>query len=412
MSLSEAQLAQDVRQRLFSPVKSANPHTIGIELELIPLHRADNKPALPRVENGLSTADILSRLARRESWIEQRAEDDPPSWRLPDGACISFEPGGQIEISSAPQRSASVLIDSARDVVTKIIKEMEVEGIELIARGVDPYNGIDAVPLQLRRERYTGMTRYFDSVGPYGVQMMRQTAALQINIDRGEDPLFRWRLLNFLAPVIIALFANSRDYAGAPTEWASYRGHLWRSLDRTRTGVAYRDDDPVGAYLAFALGAVAMRSSEGNRPYREFRDWMSESSVGMDEWSFHLSTLFPEVRAKEFFELRSADTIELESLSAPIAFVTGLVYDAESARFAASILPEPTEKLLAAADRSGLDESLLRDIASRLCVVALEGARRLGETYISRRHLSEAREYLERRVKNTAFGASLSARII
>ena len=84
---------------------------------------------------------------------------------------------------------------------------MSKEAIELLARGVDPYNDIKDVPLQLGRDRYARMTRYFDSIGPSGVQMMRQTAALQINLERGNDPKERWRLLNSLAPVIVALFA-------------------------------------------------------------------------------------------------------------------------------------------------------------------------------------------------------------
>jgi glutamate--cysteine ligase len=270
---------------------------------------------------------------------------------------------------------------------------MSTAGIELLARGVDPYNGIDAVPLQLHHDRYTGMTRYFDSIGPSGVQMMRQTAALQMNLERGENPSSRWRLLNALAPIVVALFANSRQYAGKRTEWASYRSHLWRTLDPSRTGIVYNESANVARYLAFAFDAIAMRSGRDGAGYRAFREWMTEPSVNREDWLFHLSTLFPEVRAKEFFELRSADTIEPDSLAAPVVFVAGLVYDDESAIRALELIGAPSEKLLERAGRLGLADPEIRRIASRLLVLALEGGRRLGEDYIRRPHLETAYKY-------------------
>ena len=396
MSLSEAMLLDDVRRRLFSPTRSPNPHAIGLELELIPVHRATRVPALATTGEHTSTAEVLSRIGQREGWREQSIGGDPPSWTLQDGASISFEPGGQIEISTAPQPTASAVIASTQRLVAMLRDGMSNVGIELVARGVDPYNDIDAVPLQLHRDRYTGMTRYFDSIGPSGVRMMRQTAALQINLERGEDPGSRWGLLNALVPIVVALFANSREYAGRSTEWASYRAHLWRTLDRSRTGVIYEDPGYAERYLTFALDAVAMHSGSNGAAYRPFREWMHEPEVDETEWLFHLSTLFPEVRPKDYFELRSADTIEPHLLAAPIVFVTGLVYDQESAAGAARSLGAPSEAMLERAGRVGLSDPEIRRIASVLTELALSGARRLGEDYISLVHLAAAREYFAR----------------
>src|SRR6476661_2059618 len=353
-------LLDDVRQRLFAPSTSATPHAVGLELELIPLLRSTRKPAPAVATSGMaSTSSVLSRLASREGWSEQPAGEDPSSWTLADGGRISFEPGGQIEISTAPKATASEVITASQGIVARLRDAMSDEGIDLVARGVDPYNDIDSVPLQLHRERYTRMTRYFDAIGPSGVRMMRQTAALQINLEHGDDPLARWRLLNGLAPIVVALFANSRDYAGERTGWASYRAQLWRTLDSSRTGIAYDDVDPAGRYLSFALDAGAMRAPEGGSR-RSFREWMRDPAVSRDDWIFHLSTLFPEVRPKEFFELRSADTIEPDSLAAPVVFVTSLVYDEPSAREAARLLGRPGPELLERAGRDGLADAALR----------------------------------------------------
>jgi glutamate--cysteine ligase len=396
VSLSEAELLEDVRQRLFAPVTSANPRAVGVELELIPVHKSTRTRALAMNDSRASTADVLSRVGLREGWHQESNGGDPPSWKLADGARLSFEPGGQLEISSAPAPTASQVIDSTQALVKIIREAMSSVGIELLARGVDPFNVIDAVPLQLHRDRYTGMTRYFDSIGPSGVQMMRQTAALQINLERGVEPKSRWRLLNALAPIVVALFANSKQYAGKSTGWASYRAQLWRTLDPSRTGIIYDKAHHVERYLRFALDAIAMRGGGDGAAYRPFRAWMPEPAISRDDWLFHLSTLFPEVRPKEFFELRSADTIEPDALAAPVVFVTGLVYDDEIAHRATELLGAPSEKMLERAGRLGLADPEIRRIASKLVVLALDGGRRLGNDYIKRQHLEAAYQYFAR----------------
>jgi glutamate--cysteine ligase len=343
----------------------------------------------------VSTADILSRLGKREGWREQSVENDPPSWGLDDGANISFEPGGQIEISSAPHASASSVLNATQSLVATIRQAMTSAGIELLARGVDPYNGIDAVPLQLHRDRYTRMTRFFDSIGPSGVRMMRQTAAVQINVERGDRPEKRWVLLNALAPYLVALFANSRAYAEKSTEHASYRAHLWRTLDVSRTGLPCDAADPAARYFAFALDAKAMRSSDGTKPWVSFRDWMRSADLGEDDWLFHLSTLFPEVRPKEFFEIRSPDAIDSDRLAAPLVFVLGLVYDEESASAAAKLVGVPSERLLERAGRMGLGNPEIAKALPGLVELALSGAARLGKDYLSAANVSTARQFFE-----------------
>src|SRR5204862_2310934 len=205
---------------------------------------------------------------------------------LGDGGRISFEPGGQLELSTSPHPTASSVVQSTRSLVGLLRATMEANGIDLVASGVDPYNDIGVVPLQLHRERYVGMTHYFESIGPSGVRMMRQTAALQINVERGDNPLARWLLLNAITPVVVALFSNSSSYAGKRVNHASYRAHLWRTLDDSRTGIAYDESDPISHYLAFALDAYAMRSGNRTRPYETFREWMRGADVSLDDWYF------------------------------------------------------------------------------------------------------------------------------
>lgn len=391
MSLSEAQLLADIRQRFFSPSKSASPRAVGVELEAIPVIEFTRKPALAP-----ATTRVLSDLARSQSWTERRNGNDPPLWELRDGARISFEPGGQIEISSTPYPAATSVISATRELFQLVRDAMQRSGIELLTNGVDPNNDIGVVPLQLRGARYTGMTTYFESVGPSGVRMMRQTAALQINVERGEDPLDRWSLLNAITPVVTALFSNSANYAGKKTNHASYRAHLWRTLDDSRTGIPYDERDPVRKYVDFALDAYAMRSGDARHPYRTFREWMQADKVGMEEWEFHLSTLFPEVRPKHYFELRSADTIDPQWLAAPVLFVTAIVYDRASAQRAFEIVGSPSIDLLELAGIKGLSHPALRRMARALADIALDGAASLGNQYLSAADVEAAVEYFDR----------------
>jgi glutamate--cysteine ligase len=116
----------------------------------------------------------------------------------------------------------------------------------------------------------------------------------------------------------------------------------------------------------------------------------------MDDWLFHLSTLFPEVRPKQFFELRSADTIEPHALAAPVVLATGLVYDEQSTRHAIELLGAPSEDLLVRAGKSGLADPEIRRIATELITHALDGAQRLGSNYIAPSHIAAAEGYFAR----------------
>ena len=338
----------------------------------------------------------MMELGRRSGWTEQGNAEDPSSWRTRTGAVISFEPGGQIEISTAPFATASGAIGDAEEIVKALCEAMEDEGIEVMARGVDPYNDIDAVPLQLHRERYADMTRYFESIGPSGIRMMRQTAAVQINVERGEQPEARWRLLNALAPIVVALFANSREYAARPTEWASYRSYLWRTLDRSRTGIVYDSADPARRYLNFALDAGYMRRNSPSGDYSPFRDRLNDPRLTRGDWLFHLSTLFPEVRPKEFFELRSADTVAIAWLAAPVVFVAGLVYPEPHSRRATELLGAPKDSLLERAGRLGIADPEIGQVAAELAALSLEGASTLGRDYFREKDLAAAGEYFAR----------------
>lgn len=393
------ELRNDVRQ-LFLPAddKSAREaKSIGAELEMIPVYRSTGQRVLAQSGNP-SGADFVGSLARESGWTEENFDPDPCSWSFEDGR-ISFEPGGQIEFSSAVFPTASGLLRVMEKCSQYFSTRAERAGIDLKTIGIEDHATIESVPPQLHRRRYAEMNRYFDSIGEFGVVMMRQTASLQINVDRGENPLERWRLLNSLAPYLVAIFANSARYAGSDTGHKSYRAHVWRMLDPLRTGMPYSAADPIGAYLDFALDAPVILAERTGEFYPTFRALLSANSATREMWEVHLTTLFPEVRPREYFEIRSIDALDPSHIGAAVAFVCGIVYDEKSAADAIALVGDPEISLLAEAGKSGLSNTAIRKAAKKLASLALQGCRSLGPAYISETDVEGAEQFFEYRTQ-------------
>jgi glutamate--cysteine ligase len=138
-----------------------------------------------------------------------------------------------------------------------------------------------------------------------------------------------------------------------------------------------------------------MRHDESNA-YRPYGAWASEGASTIERWETHLSTLFPEVRPRGHLELRSMDAIAPRWLAAPIVVVCGLVYDRESACAAREMLDSADEDTLSLAARCGLRAPSIGTTAADLYALGIEGARRLGESYVSPSDLDVALDFHER----------------
>lgn len=402
ITLTEEWVRADVERRfgLNAPPDIATSRGIGAEIELLPQF-ADSHLSVPAAASaGVSSVGVVRQIARTACWCEKAEDSDPPSWILGGGARVSFEPGGQVEISSARHGTATDLIAELQSITTTLIDAFDRNGIQLESAGVDPWNDIDAVPQQLRRGRYATMTRYFESLGPSGIRMMRQTASIQVNVDPGANPIARWTLLNALAPYLTAMFANSSRYAGRVTGHRSYRAHLWRTLDSSRTGAARPSERSIGDYALFALNAGAMFSTPRDGRYPSFLEWMGDGQRTRSDWELHVSTLFPEVRPKGFFEIRSPDMVDPRMIAAPIAFIAGLVYDARAAEDAADVLAASDEPLLVRAGVNGLRDTAVASVSRELAALAVAGCRSLGESYVSRDDIDTLVEFVDRYTRN------------
>ena len=368
-----AAVRTDVAERLFAMGVTPGPTRIGVEVECLPVRQATGRVLPLDARSGPSATQLLREVARRARWAEETSPFGAPRWRPSAGGLVSFEPGGQIEYASPALPTVDLLLRTVAGVLAPMHEVANGLGVALRFVGVDPCAALDDVPLQLTADRYRLMDAYFARHGTAGQTMMRQTASLQINVDLGDAPFRRWRVLNAAAPVLLAMFANSPRYAGADTGHLSWRAHLWRELDPLRTGVRGVTTDAVGEYLGFALAAPWMFHPTAAGAYRPFGAWLADGVASLDDWRTHLTTLFPEVRPRGYLELRSLDALPPAQLATPLVLVAGLLADTESLRAAELTLPAPDPVLLRRAGRLGVHDPQLRRLAEQLADIALAG---------------------------------------
>lgn len=319
---------------------------------------------------------------------------------LPLRSALTFEPGGQLELSSAPAASLMECVDSTAADLAAVRRELRTAGLTLTGLGQDPWHAPGRL---LKEPRYDAMETYLDRIGPSGRAMMRSSASIQVCLDAGTEepgPLGygrRWQLAHLLGAVLVAAFANSPVQARRSTGWRSTRQALWTDLDPARTRAPDTRREPRAAWAAFALDAPVMcvRAADGPWDVPEgltFREWIRSGlprpPVRAD-LDYHISTLFPPVRPRGHLELRMIDAQPgPDGWMVPLAVTTALFDDPEAAETVyrtvktlaetAGALPAPGNPLWVTAAREGLADPELHAAAVACFAVAMEALPRTG----------------------------------
>lgn len=335
-----------------------------------------------------------SRVGIEIEWFTTPSSDPPsvdtlktflaPVLPLPGGSTVTFEPGGQLELSSVPLDScddACAAVDGDRDTVERALTS---HGIGLIAAGLDPERPDQLVTDQ---DRYVAMKTYFDRSGAAGRTMMCTTAAIHANYDAGRDDegLRRWRVAHQIGPMLVAAFADSPIVARRPTGWMSSRMAAWLAIDPSRTAPVPDGRDPAKAWVDYALAANVMfiRTRNGFVPVHDlsFARWIEDGhELGHptdDDLAYHLTTLFPPVRPHGRLELRMMDMVPDPWWRAAVSVTTALLYD-EEAQLRATKATALTADLWMDAARDGLRNPLLRQAALACFEAAAEALPRVG----------------------------------
>ncbi|MCV6823196.1 MULTISPECIES: glutamate--cysteine ligase [Halocynthiibacter] len=307
-----------------------------------------------------------------------------------DGANVSLEPGGQLELSGAPLQTIHETCDEVNTHLREVKAIADKVGVKFIGLGAAPVWKHEDMPV-MPKGRYKLMTDYMDRVGTMGKSMMYRTCTVQVNLDFASevDMTQKLRVALALQPVATALFANSPFFENKVNGHKSWRSRIWRDLDPARTGtLPFVFDEGFGfeAWVQYALDVpmyfVYRDGKYINALGQSFRDFLKGElpalpgeKPNLSDWADHLTTIFPEARIKQFLEMRGADGGPWRRLCALPAFWVGMCYEQSSLDAAWDLAKgwdaETREGLRVAASVDGLQGSFngvhLSDVA-RECV--------------------------------------------
>ncbi|MEU5696521.1 glutamate-cysteine ligase family protein [Actinosynnema sp. NPDC020468] len=304
--------------------KHGPPRLLGVELEWTVHHVED--PCRP-----LEASTLAAALGRH---APPTLVPDSPQEPLPGGTPLTVEPGGQVEISTAPSESLTELLKTVAADIEHLDRLLARAALVTGRRGADAYRPPKRM---LRVPRYAAMEAAFAPVGPEGITMMCSTAGLQVCLDFGlaEDLPHRWAAVHALGPVLTALFANSPGVGGRRTEWATARMRSLYGTDPVRTRPAAVCADPASAWARRVVDApVIVVRRPGNSwlpPFPlSFADWIDgalDRRPTSDDLDYHMTLQFPPVRPRGYMEVRYFDTPQPGGWVAPTVLMAALFSD-------------------------------------------------------------------------------------
>jgi len=398
-------------------VRSERLGGIGLEPEFFPIVRDGKGRPLRRLllteADGDGVLEIVDELAASDDRVEPRSSKPPGpvEYSVGGGGRLTFEPGAQVEHSTAVFESVAAACSDVKDILGRLRGAFDRHNVVLAAIGVDVWNDVETVPQQLRAGRYTAQAAYYRQRGHWGAVMMRHTASLQINLDLGPEGVWqeRWLLANLMSPLLTATFASSPGLGAVCS-----RARAWQELDPSRSGfprllVEGPGDDPRTEWGQAALEADVMIYRVDGDHFEpgcqgcSFEKWIRNGHPRwgwptIDDLEYHLTTLFFEVRPRGFLELRAGEALPDRWRAVPVALTAALLYDDGARDAAMNLLADHRSGLPELWRRAAIDgvrDPELRDLACRLWKIGIDGARSLPSGYIEEQDVVAAESYIE-----------------
>ncbi len=258
-----------------------------------------------------------------------------------DGGSVSLEPGGQLELSGAPLSNLHQTCAETGRHLRHMRAVSSALGVGMLGIGFQPKWRCDDISW-MPKGRYQIMRNHMPKVGTMGLDMMLRSCTVQVNLDYADEADMRRKFRTSLAlqPIATALFANSPFKDGKPSGWLSGRAHVWTDTDNARCGVPSCVFDPQFGYeqwIDYILD-VPMYFLHRGEDYvdvagKSFRDYLAGTLAGfegeppqMADFEDHITTAFPEVRLKQYLEMRGADSGSWANICALPAYWVGLLY--------------------------------------------------------------------------------------
>ena len=315
-----------------------------------------------------------------------------------NGAAISLEPGGQLELSGAPMRDLHEVRIELYEHFREVHAVAVPLGLGFAPLGFHPLATREQMPW-MPKSRYAIMRNYMPRVGRMGLDMMLRTCTVQVNLDFGDeaDMVEKLRVSLALQPVATALFANSPFTEGKPNGMRTLRGKVWTETDPDRTGIPAVVFEQGFGFERFADWLLdvpmyfIMRDGQfidaAGASFRAFmKDGLQGQSATMGDFADHVTTAFTDVRLKRYLEMRGADAGNPGMTLAQPVLWTGVLYDDAAQKAAAALIRgwtvDEMRALRLAVPEQGLQATIrgrtVQEVARDLVAIAGDGLRARG----------------------------------
>ena len=314
-----------------SGIKQTKDFRIGIEHEKFLFNNQDNK----RI-NYSKIKDMFTALL--EFGWNPILEKENIIGLNKGGKNITLEPGNQIELSGEKLNHIHEACAVSQDYLFELRQVAKKLDINIVSAGFDPISKLDEIPNN-PKQRYELMTKDMPLGGELSLDMMYRTCGTQLNIDYNseEDFIKKFKIVNSIVPISIALFANSSIVEKKNSGYLSYRSKVWQNTSRGGLPKLFFEELNFEKYAEFAMNFPIL-FIQNNDTYISgkkyiFKDFMdgkideiSNRLPTENDLTTHLSTIFTENRLKKYIELRSMDTCGWDCLCAGPAFNIGMLY--------------------------------------------------------------------------------------
>jgi glutamate--cysteine ligase len=254
------------------------------------------------------------------------------------GKNITLEPGNQIELSGDKLTHIHEACAESQDYLFELKQVTSKLDIKIVSAGFDPISKLNEIPNN-PKQRYNLMTEDMPLGGELSLDMMYRTCGTQLNIDYNSEKDFekKFKIVNSIVPISIALFANSSIVEKKNSNYLSYRSKVWQNTSRGGLPKLFFEELNFEKYADFIMNfPILFIQDNGNyisgKKYI-FKDFMEGKIDEIknrlpteNDLTTHLSTIFTENRLKKYIELRSMDTCGWDCLCAGPAFYVGMLY--------------------------------------------------------------------------------------
>lgn len=314
-------------------------NTIGLEYERLSLDK--NTFNCATYEN---VKKIIETFSKNNNWELVYDDNTIIGAKAQDNTSISLEPGCQLEISLSPKKNIFEIDSSLNKIINSLDKTADNYNVLFLGYGINPKNTINEIPL-LNKKRYLIMDKFLPSKNnaKYARHMMRKTAGIQVNIDyKNEvDAYYKLKFLNLIMPFMQGLSSNSPLEENTLFDKKSLRANIWRFVGEDRCNLFYKNifknnffnKNLFEKYIQHVIDVPLIYIERENKNISingkiTFADFIKKGydkySASYKDYILHQSICFPDVRLKNYIEIRNHDSSSSEIALALCAFYKGL----------------------------------------------------------------------------------------